>query len=149
MASQEQPSPPAEQSLVSLVGQMHATLIEILKQQNDRIAQLEAGPVRITRTSTDEPEEMPAVELDIVDDASIPKERLPEPAHFSSEDFAMVMSVWPDPGQAVMTNTSSKLDNNSMFIKQLRMILNSCYLLAYDHYHALYGAVASSFCVHV
>jgi hypothetical protein len=106
--SQEKPSARADEPMSSLVGQMHATLIEILNQQNDRIARLEAGPERATRAAGGEPDERRTTGQDTVDDDSGLKEQQPESAHFNSDEFAMVMSVWPDPGQAILTNASSK-----------------------------------------
>jgi hypothetical protein len=106
--SQESPSARADEPLSILVRQMHATLIEILNQQNDRIDRLEAGPDRATRAAGGETEERRAAGQDTVGDDSGIKEQQPESAHFNPDEFAMVMSVWPDPGQAILTNTSSK-----------------------------------------
>jgi hypothetical protein len=107
--SQERPSARADEPLSILVGRLQATLIEILNQQNDRIARLETGPDdRATRAAGGESEERRAARQDTVGDDSGIKEQQPESAHFNPDEFAMVMSVWPDPGQAILTNTSSK-----------------------------------------
>jgi uncharacterized protein (UPF0335 family) len=107
--SQQQPSAPADQTLNNLIGQLHATLVEILQQQNDRIARLEAEPDGVAQKVTDALKEGRKKELDTVSvDSEVKKEQL-ESATFNQDDYAMVMSVWPDPGQAVVTKTSSKL----------------------------------------
>jgi hypothetical protein len=142
--SQERTSAQADEPLSVLVGQMHATLIEILNQQNDRIARLEAGPDRSTLAAGGEPEGRRAAGQDTAGDDSGIKEQQPEPAHFNSDEFAMVMSVWPDPGQAILTNTSSKSPQRWYTVVPLPIILNSSNIMAYDHCHAVYGAIAST-----
>lgn len=147
--SQETSTTLADQPLRTLIEQ-NATLIEILKHQNDRIARLEAEEPDLGtgKAIADEPEESHKIEEDAAGVDSEPyKKRWHEPAHFALDDCAMVMSVWPDPSQAVLTNTASESKQEWCVLLTLPIIMCSNCVVAFNLYHTLYGTIAITVCI--
>jgi hypothetical protein len=107
--SLQKPSAQTELLLVTLLEQIHATLKETLKQQNDRIARLEAQQDGATLAITDDPEDTRNTGLDTLDHDPVSNDQAPEAAPFNADDYPMIMSIWPDPSQAIQTNIASEL----------------------------------------
>jgi hypothetical protein len=104
----QKPSAQTEQLLTTLLEKIHATLEETLKQQNDRIAQLEVQPDRYARAIANNPEEASSVALDITGNDPVSNDESPEAAPFHADDYPIIESIWPDPSQAIQIKAASK-----------------------------------------
>jgi hypothetical protein len=81
----------------------------ILKQQNDRIARLEAQIERATQVIAEGLEEIRITRPDTTDNDPISKAPSLEAASFNADDYPMIMSISLDPSQVAQTKIASKL----------------------------------------
>jgi hypothetical protein len=67
-------------------------------------AQLDPAPWVIVDASDD----TRTTRLETTDNDPVPKDQSPEAAPFDANDYPMIMSIWPDPNQAIQTNVAGK-----------------------------------------
>jgi hypothetical protein len=117
--SEREPLLVDEQTLHSLVEQVHVTLQQIVEQQNDRIHRLETQLNLATQKFPKQIEAEPVAGLDSQEDVAVSQRPPSEVAQVGVDDFPMIMSIWPDPNEAIQTKVASQLSRRPRLTRRL------------------------------